>query len=566
VKKYGKWIGLALVVVVVGGLAARGVQRRSQARHADDGATLATVTLGDIETTVEASGRVVPLAEATLAFDTPGTVAQVLAREGAWVRAGAPLLRLKTDALERAVRSAEQSLAVQEAGLAELRRGAAVEDIAAAQAAVASAQAQLEQLLAGARDEEIAAVQANLQAAEAGLWAAGAQRDQVTAGPTEAEIAASAAQVAAAQTQQKIARDTHDKTMECQTVTLPHGGKEEVCPGLGTPEEQARYNLYAADAALSAAQAQLDQLRAGATQEQINAAQASVVVAAAQRDAAQAQLDLLLTGSTQAQVAAAQAQLAQSRAALAALTAGPSEERLAIAEAQVEQARIALQDAQYRLAQATLVAPFDGAITRVLAEPGEWVMAGSPVAVLTDLSAVEIELTVDEVDIGQVAVDQTAQVTLEPWPADEIPAAVTRIAPTANLETGIVTYRVYLQVLLDTSAANFTVVGVAHTADARIIRVGMTANAEIVTRQLSDVLLVPNRAIQSDRAAGRYTVERVTAATVETVEITVGLRNASTSQVLSGVKAGDVVQLSALETRAAQELSLPDARRLFGGQ
>jgi HlyD family secretion protein len=563
-KKYAKWIGLTLVVVLVGGGVARGLDRRPQSADAD--ATQVTVVRGDIETTVEASGRVVPLAEATLAFDTPGAVAQVWVQEGAWVQAGAPLLRLDTAALERAVRAAEQSLVAQEASLAELRRGASAEDIAAAQAAVASAQAQLNHLLAGPRAEEIAAAQASVRVAEAGLWAASAQRDQVTAGPTAAEIAAAASQIATAQTQQKIARDTHDKTVECHTLSLPDGKQQELCPGLGAPEEQARYNLYAADAALNAAQAQLDQLQAGATPEQIDAAQANVAVAAAQRDAAQAQLDLLLAGSTQAQIAAAQAQLAQAQAALAALSAGPSGERLAIAEAQVEQARIALQDAQYRLARATLVAPFDGAITRVLAEPGEWVMAGSPVAILTDLSAVEIELTVDEVDIGQVAVGQAARVTLESWPADEIPATVTRIAPTANLETGLVTYRVYLDVLLDDSAADFAVVSPAAISEPRVIRPGMTANAEMVTQRLTDVLLAPNRAIQSDRATGRYTVERVAAGGAETVEITIGLRNANYSQVLSGVQAGDVVLIPPVEARNTQQLSLPDARRLFGGQ
>jgi HlyD family secretion protein len=512
------------------------------------------------------------LAEATLAFDMPGTVAQVLVKEGQWVEIGDPLLRLDSAALERALRSAEQSLAIQEANLAELRRGATMEDIDAAAAAVASAQAQLDQLLAEPREQEVAAAEASLRTAQANLWAATSQRDEVITGPTEAEITALEAQVASAQVQQKVARDTHDQTMRCETVKVPTGSgsyeKKEICPGLGTAEEQARYNLYAADEALAAAQAQLDQLLNGATQEQIDAATANVAAATAQQDAAQAQLDLLLAGSTEAQIAAAKAQLAQAQATLATLKDGASDERLAMAEAQMEQGRIALEDAREKLDQATLLAPFDGMVTHVLMEPGEWTVAGNTVVVLTDLGAVEIELAVDEVDIGSIAVGQPGLVTLETWPQEELRATVMRIAPTANAQTGLVTYHVYLSLDTDSAEADFTINSLTAGSGALVIRPGMTANAEIVTHRLADVLLVPNRAIQADRAAGRYTVERVVLggsdqSLAETVEVSLGLRNAKQSQVLSGLEQGDVVLIKAIEK---QEVPIGPGQGIFGGQ
>jgi HlyD family secretion protein len=568
-KRNWKWIGSVMVVVLVGGLVAGGLARRSRAANADDEKTTqVTVARGDVEASVEASGRVVPLTEATLAFDVLGTVIQVQVQEGQRVKAGDALLKLNSDALERAVRSAQQSLIIQEANLSELREGASAEEIAAAEAAVASAQAQLAQLLAGPREQEIVAAEANLQAAQAAVWGAAEQRDQVSAGATSAEVAAVEAQVASAQVQQKIAQDTYDKTIQCATVTSPSGERQEICPGLGTREEQARYNLYAANEALAAAQAQRDQILDGASEEQINAARANLSAAAAQRDAAQAQLDLLLAGSTEAQIAAARAQLAQAQATLATLKAGASDERLAMAEAQVEQARIALQEAQDKLANATLIAPFDGTVAHVLIEEGEWTVSGNPVVVLTDLSALEIELAVDEVDIGQVAVGQPALVTLETWPTEEITAKVTRIAPVANVGTGVVTYRVYLGLDLENSPADLTTSDATTAVNSRIIRPDMTANAKIITRQLADALLVPNRAIKVDRAARRYTVERFVqggagASQTETVEISIGLRGATHTQVLSGLEEGDTVLIRAIEKQAAP---LGPGQRLFGGR
>lgn len=560
-----KWIGILLVVIIGGGLVWR-LRTRAAKTPPPKEIMQVTVTRGSIEATIEASGRVLPRAEATLAFDTPGTVAQVLVQEGAWVAAGDPLIRLETADMERAVRSAEQTLAIQKANLAELRRGARDAEVAAARAAVASAQAQLDQLLAGPRAEEIAAAQANLQVAQANLWAASAQRDQVLAGATAAEIAAAQAQLASAQAQHKIALDTHNKLLQCETVTLPNGKTEEICPGLGTPEEQARYNLHAAEAALEAAQAQLDQLLAGATDEQIAAAQASVAAAAAQRDAAQAQLDLLLAGSTEAQVAAARAQLAQAQATLTTLIEGPTEEQLARATAQVEQARIALEEARDRLADATLRAPFSGLVSQVRVETGERVMAGAPVLTLTDLSAVEVELTVDQVDIGQVTAGQTARVTLETWPDATIPATVTRIAPQADLSTGVVNYRVYLA--LDFEGTDFAIAYSDAAPDARLIRPYMTANAEIVTARVTNALLVPNRAIQADRSTGQYRVERWDAATgqAEQVPVTLGVRNATYAQVSDGLQEGDVVLVRLVRERPDQALTLPGMRQLFEGR
>jgi HlyD family secretion protein len=522
-KKSRWWLWVLLAIVVLGGgwFASRQLfANESQGADAADG-EIVTAFIGDLSSVTSASGQLVPQREATLSLGIAGQVQSVLVQVGDEVTAGDLLVQLDADALQRAVRTAEQNLAIQEANLAELRTGASDEDVAAAEASLTSAQAQLNDLLDGPTEEDVAAAEANLRAAQASVWGAAEQRDQVAVGATDAEIASAEAQVVQAELAWKQARDAHDATMKC--VTLPDG--EEVCPALGPMEEQARYNLAAAEKNLEAAQDQLEQLQAGADQNQLGAAQANVNTAAAQRDAAQAQLDLLQRGSTEAQVAAAQAQVAQAEASFASLQKGASEHQITIAEAQVEQARINLEEAQDNLANASLTAPFDGVVTAVLVTEGEWV--SGPAVNLQDTSSLEVVLEVDEVDIGAIAVGQEASVTLETWPDDELSGQVISIAPKAQQVQEIVVYEVHLVI----DSGNLAV------------RAGMTANASLVTANIQDVLLVPNRAITADREAGKYYVNLVQDGQVSQEEVAVGLRDSNYTRITDGLSEGDEVMI-----------------------
>jgi HlyD family secretion protein len=526
-KKSRRWLwSLLLVSVAVAGiLVGREVMdRRAQAAE-PEGGQIVTAFVGNLSATASASGQLGPQREATLALGISGRVTDVRVKAGDRVAAGDVLVQLAADALQRAVRSAEQALAIQEANLAELEAEAAPEDIAAAEAAVASAQAQVEALLEGPSAEEIAAAEANVRAAEASVWAAAEQRDQVAAGASAAEIAAAEAQLIQAELQFRQARDAHDATMRC--FTTPAG--DEVCPALGPAEEQTRYNMAAAEKNLESAQAALDRMLAGADENQLGAANANVSAAAAQRDAAQAQLDLLLVPSSEAQQASARAQLAQAEANLAALHAGASEERVAIARAQVEQAMISLEEALDNLANASLVAPFDGVVTAVYVEVGEF--ASGPAVDLVDTGSMEVVLDVDEVDIGAISLGQEAVITLETWPDEELTAEVVSIAPKATAMAEIVTYQVHLRV----------------EAGDLPLRTGMTANAELVTAQREGVLLVPNRAITADRSTGTYTVNRLEGDAVSEVQVTIGLRDNRHTEIRGGLAEGDQVIIGEYE-------------------
>jgi HlyD family secretion protein len=483
-----------------------------------------------------------PQREARLTMGISGKVEQVYISVGDAVQAGESLIQLETAALQRNVSSAEQNLIIQQANLDTLLVGPTTADIAASEASITSAQAQLDDLLNGPSEEEIASAQANIDAAEANVWAASAQVGQTNTGASQAEIAAAQQQVAVNQQQYNQALNAHEQTLQC--FDGPDG--QEVCPLLGAPEEQARYNLQVAEANLATAQAQLDALLSGPNQDAVSGAQASVSAAVAQQNNAESQLDLLLRGSSQSQIASAEAQLAQAEANHAALLAGTSEEQLAIAQAQVTQAQISLEEAQENLANATLTAPFEGVITAVNVAEGE--IASGIVIELVDLNSLEVILNVDEIDIGALEVGQPAIITLESWPDTEIESEIASIAP--NAVTGPDSAVVIYEVRLTLAESDLPV------------RVGMTANASLITANRENVLLVPNAAINADRGNGTYSVNLVStnadgSQTVTEVAVTIGLRDGRYTQITSGLQAGDEVAIGNI---------LPVQDLLGGGQ
>jgi HlyD family secretion protein len=515
------WPFLVVVVVVAVGLGGYTLTQRSAGSPSGQ---VVTAFVGDLTTQISARGQVLPQRQANLTLGITGRVERVFVQVGEEVKVGDVLIQLEASALERAVRLAEQNLAIQQARLDELRKGASVEDIAVAAAVVDGAQARLDHLRAGARQEEIAAAEASLRAAEALVWGTVEQRDLVLAGASEAEIAAAQTLVADALADQKLALTLHDWTMACYTEVDPETGKKEKkCPRLGAPEENARYKLHAADEALAAAQTQLELLMTGPITEQVNVANANVSAAVGQRDAVQAQLDLLQAGSSSYEIAVAEASMAQAEANLASLTSGPSDEQLIIAEAQVEQARIALEEALDNLAKATFVSPLDGTVTAVYVSVGE--LASGPVMEVVDLDSAEAVVNVYEEDIGAIEIGQTALLTLQAWPNEELIGEVLSISPKGS-PGDTVTYQVHLS--LD-----------AFRENGFSLRPDMSATAQLVTSHQENVLLVPNIAIVADRETGAFYVDVWKQGTAIRRQVMIGSRDSEHTEITSGLEAGD---------------------------
>ena len=508
-------IGVVVALVLVGGFFFIRNQQAQLAETADSEQETVTAFIGDLSASATASGTVSPSREAALSVDMPGLIEEVTMRVGDHVIVGDVLMQLDTDALAINLAIAEQNLKLKEASLADLIKDPTDAEVASANAALLSAQAQLDDLLSGPTAEEIAAQEANLRAADANVWSASSQLSQAQNAIKPADIAAAEAGLAAA--------EANLKSVELQYTRNP----DEDDITANTALAQARQQV-------ASSQAALDNLRAGPDSNQLGSAQASLSASSAQRDAATANFNKLNSGATAAQIAGSEAQVAQAQASLDSLLDGATETQITAAEAEVEQAKINLADAHAIFDAMTITAPYDGVITAVNYSEGEF--ASGPVIEIVDDGALEVILEVDEVDVGSLQVGQTATINMETWPDTDIASEVTTIVPSAKTQPGssLVIYEVHLA--LDEAELP--------------ILVGMTANANLITAEKGDVLLVPNKAINADRSNGTFSVNIMIGDTIEEVPVTIGLRDNQNTEITSGIQEGDVLVIGNIAPRA----------------
>jgi membrane fusion protein (multidrug efflux system) len=102
--------------------------------------------------------------------------------------------------------------------------------------------------------------------------------------------------------------------------------------------------------------------------------------------------------------------------------------RLLAAEAQLGVVARALRDA-------TVTAPFSGLIARRTVSRGEFVAPGQELFELVSLDPIEVEFRVTEVDSGRVALGQTVDVRVAPFPDETFGATVTFVSPTIDTRT-----------------------------------------------------------------------------------------------------------------------------------
>lgn len=243
---------------------------------------------------------------------------------------------------------------------------------------------------------------------------------------------------------------------------------------------QAELSLQQSKIALESAQAAYDRAGGGWRAEvEYSGVATSLWQAQANYETELASYNALLAGGTAAERRVAWAKVEQSQANFDVLQTSVTSNTIRLSEISVEQAQIDLAKARRALEQATLVAPLAGTVTAVNVEVGG--AAAGTAMVLSDLETLEVEITLDENDIAQVSLGQEAVVSLDAFDDLELPGTVVAIAPTANAQSGVVLYPVTVRL----------------AATAAHIRVGMTADVEILTANVEDALLIPVTAVQN---------------------------------------------------------------------
>ena len=439
-------IRLALVLLVLagcGGEVAPVVQPTTSTGMASrsEGAT------GD---RVRALGTVQPAQQLKLSFLVGGAVHFTKVQVGSEVRAGDLLAVLETADLQWAVKEARDALAVSRALLSQAQAGPSEEAVALAVAQYNQVQDQYQRALAHEaqaralyeRDmsqihpEQVAIAQAEYRAALA-------RYEQVRAGASREALAVARVQVQKAEVALQRAQAAYDRV----------AGR----PDVGASPEAAALQEATLDYEL--ATAQYERLKQLPGRAELGEAEAQVARAAAE-------LRLARIEPLPAQREAIAGAPAVAQAQLDLVRADPRPEDVAVAQAQVRQAYTTLARAELALNQAELRAPFDGIVSAVYLQAGEWAAPGAPVVELLDTQGWLVETrNIGELSIGRVQAGQEAIVRLMAFGGEALAGRVIAISPIAVVQQGDTTYTVLIE--LEDTDLN--------------LRPGMNAEVEILT-------------------------------------------------------------------------------------
>lgn len=230
--------------------------------------------------------------------------------------------------------------------------------------------------------------------------------------------------------------------------------------------------------------------------------------------------------------------------------------------AQIQQGSAELSSAKLNLNRTVIIAPASGVIINKLVEPGTTVAANFQTPNLFEIAAdttrMQVEASVDEADIGQVAEGQDVSFTVDSYP-DFIFKAKVRQVRKAPVETqNVVSYLVIIDV---------------DNLDGMLLP-GMTANVEIVTGAKADVLRVPTNALRfrprpDDRPAEPAKKDKpkpmLYLAGTDPYrparrQVATGLRGDEFTEVTSGLKAGEkvIVRAKSLKPKANTDDGVED--------
>jgi HlyD family secretion protein len=182
--------------------------------------------------------------------------------------------------------------------------------------------------------------------------------------------------------------------------------------------------------------------------------------------------------SIKAQLASQQARAQEAGAKLAV-----ARSRVAHGEAEIRRSEAALRQAQADLDRTVIRAPMDGVVIERSVTAGQTVAASFQAPTLFtigDLSAVSIEIAIDEADIGQIAVGQPVTFSVDAYPDKTFEGRIVQIRKAPHTQESVVTYTVVA------SAKN----------DDWLLFPGMTAKADIIAGERPDALQVPTAALR----------------------------------------------------------------------
>ena len=199
----------------------------------------------------------------------------------------------------------------------------------------------------------------------------------------------------------------------------------------------------------------------------------------------------------------------------------------------LKNARLNLQNlnAQYgsvkdQLEHYTIKAPVSGTITSQEIKEGDMVTLGAPILTISNKDVLEFKVPIDELDIAKLNEDEEVRVTidaLEETQDNPIEGKIVKLPLEGVSTAGVTEYYVTIQI----------------PGEERI-RISMNANAKIITHSVKDVLLIPVDAVMKENDEATVTI-LLEDGTTERRAVELGERNVSYVEIKKGLKEGEKV-------------------------
>jgi len=223
-------------------------------------------------------------------------------------------------------------------------------------------------------------------------------------------------------------------------------------------------------------------------------------------------------------------ELRKAEAELDKIKASPREEDLELAEAEAERALAGLRKAENNFQKTKLYSPCDGLIAETGKEAGENIGANEKAVSVICKGQLQIEADIPETEIGRIAANNMAIVSIDAFPGKKYKGQVAEIDPAESIIQGVVYYQTKIIFI----------------PEKELIKPGMTAEVEIITASKNDVLFIPYQAIKEE--AGRKTVMVLNGKNIEQREVTTGLKDPEMNvEIITGLNEGEKVVMSAKE-------------------
>lgn len=525
--------GAAILVVIVGWVTVSKI-RTAQANKPT--IETAKVERGTVASSISASGVLQPLTTVDVKSNAGGQVEVLAVDVGTIVEPGQLIAKIDPSDSRTAFNQAEADLSAANARMSQskesltLQKEQNVQQLQQATQAYEAAKARLAQAEAQAKVQPTL-TKAAIRQADANYRSAQQSLRQLK----EAGVPQGTAQAKSAYDSAMAAMDNAKRNLDRQQGLfdkgfISAGQLDSAKLSYDTAKANAdsakeRYDTVAQDydAQLQSAQARLDQAEAALDNAKANAIQDDL---------------------RKQDVAASRAALSQAATSLASAKSSAHQIPIRAADIRSSQASIvrsqaAVDNAKTQLNYTTITAPRAGVILQKYVEVGSIIQSGrssvagtgsgTSIVQLGDLSRMFVLASVDETDIASVEPGQSVDITLDAYPDELFEGVVTRIDPQTVSQQNVTVVPVTVEIT---------------DPDARL-KPGMNATCSFVIDREENVLIVPTEAVQDQD--GKYSVTVIKGGKQTERRVEVGLTGDQNTEIVSGLKEGDMVVTSVIE-------------------